>query len=234
MSSAGAVHPPGMIVLPLGDLTRYTDFWVSVLALQRPPGTRILPVKGTSVARNKNQAYRAFLTSGAQWVWSMGDDHVFLPDILTRLLDHQVDVVAPLCLKRKPPFQPVVYRGPGEREHFLERYTMEGLAASRGLLEVYACSTAGMLVRRRVVEAIADPWFELGQGSTDVLGEDLHFCAKLRAASIPIYVDLDVTLGHQTPMTVWPERDEAGMWWVAIDADGVRIRLAPVDGAPAA
>ena len=35
----------------------------------------------------------------------IGDDHAFLPDMIERLVLHDVDVVAPLCLQRASPFR---------------------------------------------------------------------------------------------------------------------------------
>ena len=93
------------------------------------------------------------------WLWIMGDDHLFDPDILNRLLARELDVVVPLVAKRMPPFEPVIFSRLVDAEgHVYKKYRYEQLPTS-GLLEVPVAGTAGMLVRRPVLNAVGDPWF---------------------------------------------------------------------------
>ncbi len=170
------------------------------------PDTRLVWADGADIVGQCNQVCRNYQ---GDWVWFMGDDHTFAPDMLQRLLDRDVDVVVPLCLKRTPPFHPVVYAGQNE----LGEYYVGELPTS-GITEIYAAGSAGMLVRRHVLEAIADPWFESHGG----MNEDLTFCAKVRDAGFRIWCDLDCTLGHISNYTVWPVVREDG-WHAELEIE---------------
>ena len=156
----------------------------------------------------------------------MGDDHVFAPDILARLISHDVDVVVPHCLKRVPPFDPVAYGGQNEDGDYFTAELPES-----GLTEVWAAGSGGMLIRRHVLEAIGDPGFETGIG----LSEDLNFCRKVRDAGFSIWCDVDAKLGHLHYNTVWPVLRD-GVWQIELDiGNGVRMPVKRiVEGVPVA
>lgn len=196
----------GTIGVVSGEFVRYSDFCLALTILGKPDGTKLIWTKSSDVAGNMNTICRKFQ---GDWVWFIGDDHVFDPDIVLRLLSRNVDVVVPFCLKRSPPFDPVVYSHQNERGE----YVGAELPAS-GLAEVYACGSAGLLVRRRVLEAIEDPWFEKTNGPN----EDLNFFAKVRESGFTIWCDVDCRLGHMASHTVWPAYREEG-WHADIQLD---------------
>src|SRR6266498_2105759 len=146
---------------------------------QTPPGSKLLWTKGVDIVGNMNTMVREMR---GEWLWILGDDHVMDPDLLQRLLARNVDVVVPLCLKRSPPYDPVVYSHQNE----LGEYVGADLPSS-GLVEVHAAGSAGMLVSRRVLAELEDPVFESHGG----LNEDLTFCAKARDAGFRIWCDVD-------------------------------------------
>ena len=63
---------------------------------------------GSNITGNCNDLARRMQ---GEWLWMIGDDHAFHPDIVVRLLSHDVDVVAPHCLQKSWPFPQVVYEG---------------------------------------------------------------------------------------------------------------------------
>ena len=142
------------------------------------------------------------------WVWVMGDDHVFRPDILVRLIAHNRDIVVPHCKARQPPYNSVLYDRRLDGHYYIKDLT--GLS---GLIPVAAAGSAGMLIRRHVLERMPDPWFELGKTTrTDLHGEALTFCRKATAAGFDIWADLDTPLGHVTTIEVWPKQMPDGRW----------------------
>jgi hypothetical protein len=194
----------GTIGVVAQDLARYSDFCLSMTILEKPADARIIWTKSTDVVGNCNQMCRNMV---GEWLWIMGDDHVFNPDILLRLLARDVDIVVPFVMTRTPPYAPVVMSEPnGLDEHGHLEYQIAWLPES-GLHEVYAAGSAGMLIRRPVLEAIADPWFSTdGKG----LNEDFAFCRKAREAGFKIHCDVDVQMGHIATHTVWPEHRDGG------------------------
>jgi GT2 family glycosyltransferase len=197
----------GTIGVCSGEVVRYADFCQALTILGKPDATRLIWAKTSDIAGNCNMIFRNFK---GDWVWLIGDDHVFDPAILLRLLAHDVDVVVPLCLKRSPPYDPVVYSHQNADGHYVGQTDMP----EHGLVEVYACGQAGMLIRREVIEAIEDPWFEMHGGPN----EDLNFCAKVRDAGFRLWCDLDSLLGHMASHTVWPAYREEG-WHADLHVD---------------
>lgn len=196
------VRGGGTIGVISSDLARYSDFSSSLAIMLKPDGARLIWTKTTDVTGNCNTICRNMI---GEWLWLMGDDHVFDPDILFRLLEHDVDIVVPLCFTRTPPFRPVVFSHQNEHDEFVVADLPE-----HGLHEIHAAGSAGMLIRRWVLDAIGDPWFET---TTAGLNEDLTFCAKARAVGAKLFCDVDTPLGHIATHTVWPDyREEPPDW----------------------
>ena len=162
----------GTIGIVSSDLARYTDFMTSMAILQKPLDVRLIVTKTTDVVGNCNAICRRMV---GDWVWIMGDDHVFDPTILLRLLEHDVDIVVPLVFTRTPPYKPVVMeREVGVDELGHVEYEIFWPPAS-GLHEVYAAGSAGMLISRKVIQALGDPWF-----ATDGRGLNEEVCRDYR------------------------------------------------------
>ena len=219
----GVVTSPGVIAVPTGSLTRYPSFWTSLLNLQRPRGSVLTVVEGHSIAQNMNNAIHGMLAQPEfQWIWLIGDDHVFAPTTLRRLLDRRVDMVAPLTPSRSNGGPVIQKPGPDG----LDAQLTWPEVPPGGLHEVPACSGAGLLIQRYVLEKVPAPWFELGTIVPDVFSEDIAFYRKARAAGFHLFVDLDVLIGHTTPVTLWPALTPEG-WSVILDIQNLPAPSAP-------
>lgn len=194
----------GTIGVMSGELV-HADFALALMHHHTPPGTKLVWTKGVDIVGNMNTMVRA---QTGDWLWVLGTDHVMDFDLLPRLIAHDVDVVVPLCLKRSPPYDPVVYSHQNE----LGEYVGYTDLPSSGLVEVHAAGSAGMLIRRRVLDALDDPVFESHGG----LNEDLSFCAKARDAGFRIWCDVDARLGHIGSVDVWPKLDRDGGWEIEL------------------
>ena len=211
---APKAYPPGTIIICSGDLQRYTAFSQSMVSLATPPGTKMFWAKGVNIAGNLN---RGLEHREGEWVWIMGDDHIFAPDILIRLLSHDVDVVSPLVLMRQAPYSPIVFREDLPDGTF--RFWQGPDLPPGGLHPVAAASGAGMLVRNHVIEALDPPYFEMGQVRSSEMSEDLYFYRKARQKGFQVYIDFDVRMGHITPAALWPRKASDGRWEIQVDPD---------------
>jgi hypothetical protein len=201
-------------------MSRFADFSIALLHVLKPPGTKLAWAKGGDVVRNCNRLVKNL---HGDWLWLIGDDHLFDPDIVLRLLACEKDVVVPLCLKRSAPFDPVVYSGQDENGKYEYAELPE-----HGLHEIYASGQAGMLIRRHVLEAIDEPWFDRPENE----GEDVRFCRKVREAGFKIHCDVDTQLGHIGLMHVWPQHGEDG-WGIELNiGDGQLIPLKRIKAGP--
>lgn len=219
-------HPPGTVVALAGEAARYTRFAVCMqsLAYRVPAGSAISWVLGSDIPESRNQACADL---GGEWVWFIDDDHSFRDDILLGLLDREVDIVAPICLRRNQPFLPVAcVNGDFMR---LDDHAPEAL------VEVEHTGSSGMLIRRNVIDALSEPWFELGEreGNGNRVSEDVWFCRKAREAGFKIHVDMRQRLAHLTTAAVWPVYSEEHERWLTgfTVADGAQLAIDP--GVPA-
>jgi hypothetical protein len=197
-------HPPGTIGVLSGDLARYSSFSQSLLALAYPPETQILWVSGLWIAHAVNKII-SNMAPESQWVQLLADDHVFEPDMLLKLLDRQVDIVAPLCCLRSQPYAPSLFQ---EDAHGFCGYTWTELDGKVGLLPVDTMGGPGCVIRRAVLAATGPPWF-VGQAG-EFPQEDLTYFARCRRAGFQPYVDLDVPIGHSLAAAVYPQRMPTG------------------------
>src|SRR5262249_40541247 len=69
--------------------------------------------------------------------------------------------------------------------------------------------SAGMLIRRDVIDRLGDPWFRSSGGV--FLNEDVMFCQRARAQGFRVFATADVTMGHLGIFNVRPARRE-GRW----------------------
>lgn len=219
---------PGLVGIIAQDTARFTSFGVSITGLAVPPGTQIRWQIGHSIAANMNELVRAMLANpDHEWLFVLGDDHAFGPDLLMRLLAWENSaIVAPLCLTRTPPYKPVLFTGWADEEKRLRR-RLNPDDYEPGLVQIHSAGSAGMLIRRRVFEAMTDPWFEAGRVSSVEIGEDVYFCDKAREAQFLLYADLRALLGHCTTATVWPARTPEGSTYGFQFNGGLQITMPP-------
>jgi hypothetical protein len=198
----------GIVGIATNYVSRYTDFHMCLDHFMVPNGSQISRQMGVNVAFHYNNMARHMLEDDVyRWVIMLGDDHVFAPDLLLRLLERDVDIVVPLCLRRIPPFNPVIH---SNAVHKYKPVDFDFLHGKTGLIDVgdHNTGNAGMVVKRHVYETLPQPWFELGKTNPEMGGCDLYFCEKARKAGFKIYVDTDNCIGHIFHAAVWPVKDE--------------------------
>jgi len=217
MREIDSAHPAGTIGVLVGSLARYRALFTSIERLRVPRGTNLIYGEGIEVARNCNSLVDQMT---GEWLWIMGDDHRFNPELLLKLLDRRVDIVVPLVCRRQPPFESVLYKSMVSDGAPNEKYALSELP-SGGLFQVEAAGSAGMLVRQYVFGALPRPWFEFQRHTS----EDVGFCVDARRAGFKVHADLDETMMHITPCELEPHRGKDGKWSIAVDIGGHRYRL---------
>lgn len=222
MREVHSKHPAGTIAIPVGSLGRYWQLYASLDTLHVPKGTEIIFAEGVNVAYNLNKIVRQMK---GEWLWVMGDDHRFRDDMLLRLLEHNLEIVVPVCSRRGAPFQTVLYKFASVDATSYMTYSWDDLSQDYpkgGLAVVEAAGSAGMLIRKPVLDAMKDPWFAWVE---ERVSEDVGFCLKARQAGFNIYADLDQTLPHITPCELEPYRDKDGKWQVSVSVDNRRVSM---------
>lgn len=151
------------------------------------------------VARNEIVA-RA-LREGFDYLFFVDCDHVFEPDLVARLLVHDVPVITARYHMRKPPYHAVIY---------VKHRTQEGphcyapVHWGQGLIEIERGGAGALLIRRDVLEAIEQKighnWFRYQRGPEPphdfTVSEDFWFWQQARECGFKCYCDWDVEVGH--------------------------------------
>lgn len=221
MKEVDCGYPAGTIGVPVGSLARYLGTFDSLDKVKVPLGTNLLFAEGVNVAYNCNNLIKNMT---GEWLWLLGDDHRFKDDILLELLKHQVDIVVPVVSRRGMPFQTVLYRIASVDGNTYLTYSWADLSRDYpdgGLAAIEAAGTAGMLIRKYVLDAISEPWFEWGAK----VSEDIGFCLNARKKGYEILVDLDQRMTHTTTCELEPYRDKDGKWDVAVNVAGRAVSL---------
>lgn len=199
MQQIPSTHPAGTVIVPAASLARYNEFWLSVESLRVPHGTRLVACRGADIPHQLNEAIRRMT---GEWVWILGDDHTFTPDMLLGLLAHEKEVVLPMVPRREHPFYPCLLHGPVAplmTPYQLHELPLEGLWR---LPRWDSAGQAGMLVRKPVLDTLGDPWFEGGQLTPGRLMEDMYFVQRLHDLDIPIWIDPGSVLKHIANLTI--------------------------------
>lgn len=215
------------VALPCGELSRFSAFWkcregLDLEGLQ----VQAAMVNGLYIDNNQNIAAREMLKQDFDYYWLLNDDLLLPPKTLKQLLSHKKDVVVPLVLGHEVPNEPLFYdKRDGSVYH--HRYLEPG---DHGLVPGLGSGGGGMLISRRVLEAIADPWWETSivhddKGIPGRSTEDLDFCRKVENAGFEIWCDLDCPVGHLTIFTVWPIRQPDGTWTTSLERHGKHVLL---------
>lgn len=220
-------HPPGLVAVVAQETGRYSAFTASLASLELPPGSRVEISTGNERSPQRNQLVQFALDEDLAWIWFIDDDHVFGPDVVTRLLEHQLEVVQALCLMRRKPFPPAAFQSLNEEETHGDYLDLTALIRP-DVVEVQSCGTAGMLIETDMFSRIEEPWFQ----QNDFRSEDIRFCERLRAAEIPIHVDLTTVTGHLTTCAIWPVFDVDGGWKVGFQVGGSYQLKVPIEGRP--
>ncbi len=219
MHTVNCRHKKGIVGIVTADLLRFPAWAQSVLRMVAPHGSRTNWCHGNGFAIHRNVIVRSLHQEDSDgnewhgdWVWFTDDDQPFDSDLLMRLLDRDVDIIQPLVTTRKAPFLPYAYEYDESSASKYVQLDWPQLQAS-GIQEVDACGAGGLLVRRRVFEAMKDPWFEEGKTADECIGEDLWFCKKARDAGFKVHIDLDNRSGHIGTFQVWPQYDVGREKW---------------------
>lgn len=222
MREVESTHPAGTVGVIVGPLVRYRAVFSALEALQVPQGSKLIFAEGVDIARNCNMLVENMT---GDWLWIMGDDHRFDPDLLLHLLNRKVEIVAPLVCRRGKPFSFVAWKRAVVNGHENEQFSCESInreVPAGGLIEVPATGSAGMLVRKWVFDRMPKPYF----GYTRHTSEDIGFCLNAAASGWKVHLDTDRAMSHLTPCELEPTKDANGHWRIMVNVDGQRVPLA--------
>lgn len=153
---------------------------------EMPYDYQIFEHKSCLVPKNRRIIAEEFCQSDCTHLLFIDTDMLFPNQAVQALVEADKEVVAVNCTNRKSPVRFTAQRAgvmvPTKKD-------------SVGLEEVDRVGTGVILIERQVFNFIQKPWFGLGWNpkSGQELGEDYMFCQQCNKASIPIYIDHDLS-----------------------------------------
>ena len=179
------------IALPLTYQMIPSAFFDSFIAMDKPPYVYLRTSNGP-IDEMRNALVRDAMVANCTHIIMMDTDQVYHPNTIPRLLSHNLPVVGCLVHRRYPPFDPLLLRGEIGKYQTIEKWAPESL------VEVDATGTGCLLFDMQIFRDMPSPWFRArqeGYGAKPI-GEDIGFCADLRATGYKIFVDTSVPAGH--------------------------------------
>jgi len=152
--------------------------------------------EGTLIANQRAELTLDAMREQCSHILFIDSDMRFPQDLISRLLAHDLDIIATNCARRRMPTGPTaqVYKPDGERELV---WTMP---ESKGLQEVHSVGMGVMMIKSSVFKALSEPWYETPwrHDKRGYIGEDVFFCRKAREDGFKIWIDHDVSkeIGH--------------------------------------
>lgn len=207
-----------MICVPTLEYARRADFYDYFNMIDRDiPDTLVANsfAHGQSPARNRNIMIEVALSNDFTHILFLDDDTVPRPDIVKKLLAHNVDIVTGLYLMRSHPHLPILFDKSYTDGSCRFTILRPGL---KGLIEVKNTGLGAALIKTDVFRKMSDdkPWIRLGQCEKDHWCDDIDFFNRARDLyGYKIWCDLECPVGHMVSGTIFPMRKEDGTWVTA-------------------
>ena len=175
------------------------DFVKSLTQLQKVGQTSINFSVGSLVYASRDYLAQTAIAEKADYILWLDSDMVFGSELLTDMMDYLDqsgnDFVTAVCFRRKPPFNPVIYKkirmgfeGESETEGYDDYQTEQPF-------EIDACGMAAVLM---TVEMAAKIIYHEKQLFAPIpgYGEDISFCIRAKKHGYKLWADPRLYVGH--------------------------------------
>lgn len=211
-----------------GEYARRADFYDYMNMLKKPANTYMIYNHDRSPAHGRNMIVDEAFKYDCTHVLFIDDDQAFKEDALTKLLEHDVDIVSGLYLKRAYPHQPLIFDSIDEEGRALFSY-LNG--SEQRLKPIEAAGFGWLLVKTDVFRKMERPYVRLGELDAEQWCDDIGFFNRVKQLGIKAYCDTECRIGHIGTMIVWPNKLDDGRWCAGYDT-GVGCLNTPLIGGP--
>lgn len=177
----------GMPVLDKVEAVTMFDF-INLLFYSQRRNLHFLPAIGTTVIHDaRNHIVSEAYNTEFDGIFFIDADMTFNGDILEKMITNDKDICGVLYLNHASGKQNVF-----EYANKLDEFLKITINPKQGLVEVSAVGSGLLYVKRKVFDAIGNPWFFYEAG----IGEDVNFCKAAQEKGFKIFVDTDIDVGH--------------------------------------
>jgi hypothetical protein len=141
------------------------------------------------LAESRNKMCKDLVEQGCDYVIFLDTDMEFPQDTFARLLQHDVDVVAANCSKRRRPISATARKENPDDPEKLDAVWPD--KDKQGLERIAVVGTAVMCIKSEVLMSLPYPWFNTpwNHEKDQFVGEDLYFCGLLKRHGFGLYID---------------------------------------------
>lgn len=194
------------------EMARRADFYDCVDAINNPSNVEVFKsrIHAQSPAKARNVIIEEAILKDCTHILFLDDDVYPDPDILTKLLSHDKDIVTGLYLSRAYPHKPFIFDSwfnGGARWRPLR-------PEDNGLIEVVAGGLGCILIKINVFLAMEKPWIRLGELESDNWCDDIGFFKRAGEAGFKMYCDINCKAGHVSSMIIRPKKHN-GQWYTS-------------------
>lgn len=159
---------------------------------------RYLTVSTSILSVSRNLLAEGAIGWGADYILWLDADHIFPPDTLLRLLDHDLPAIGCNYVARNGKKTTAADRREDGTLGFVA--TRKETADAAPLRPVEYMGLGVCLVSCEAIKALEKPWFDIQTGVSEFegYGEDAYFFGKLRASGVIPHIDqkLSLEIGH--------------------------------------
>lgn len=151
----------------------------------------------TPIAREK--IAEVAIENKFDYLFMIDDDMISPPDLIFKLLEHNVDIVAALAFTRYSPHNPVIYNvNDGIDSVTGTKYFINNVAYTYPKDTLVQCDAVGfgaVLIKVPVLKKVQERFGKMFQSTTSA-GEDILFCHHAGELGIKIHCDTKNKIGH--------------------------------------
>jgi hypothetical protein len=198
---------------------RRADFYDHFESILTPEGVMIFKNKahGQSPARGRNMLIEQAFENNCTHILFVDDDVYLPPDVISRLLSHDKDIVTGLYISRSYPHRPYLFRAWDEATGAaIWAHLRDG---ETGLIPIVAAGFGICLIKTSVFAKLEKPYIRLGEMELDQWCDDIGFFSRVSKAGIKVFCDLDCQAGHSFSGIARPVYAD-GKWFTTIDTKG--------------
>ena len=165
--------------------------WIKALLamLSKYPASYVFLSEQAPHAVARNRITKRFLDTKADYILWIDSDTIWEPEDIQLLMDVDADIVTGIQFATSEHHLPII------RDIDFKYGTMRPyhkLPRDNKPFEVDGCGFGFVLIKRKVMETLKEPWFEFRSG----FSEDLNFCLLAKRAGFKIIANPEVLVGH--------------------------------------
>ncbi len=159
------------------------------------PNAKTLTVTGYPIDEARNQCALTAMDKNFDYLFFLDQDVIAPPDVIRRLLSHQVDVVGGIYRQKMAQNDWCVFMA-NKNSHGQDVKTT--VAPTGDLIRVDYLATGCLLIHRRVFQVLPYPWFRWTLNPLTNVGksEDFYFTDLCRKSGIDVYADTSIKCSH--------------------------------------